>query len=218
MSLNSQPLLLNSHAITALLAEQAIKGFLPEREAQALFDCAVKQAQLGPLLEVGSYCGKSTVYLGYAAQSAGQMVFSVDHHLGSEEHQPGEQYHDSDLFDVKAQRFDTLPALRHTLRVCNIEKNIIPIVARSEQLAAYWATPLAFIFIDGGHSAPQAKADCLGWAKHLMVGGIMAIHDIFERPEDGGQAPYWAMQAVMAEFNLVIKARTDSLVFLQRAE
>lgn len=209
---------LSPEAITALLARHAIKGFLPAREAHALFEQAAQQARLGPLLEVGSYCGKSTVYLGYAAQTAEQIVFSVDHHLGSEEHQLGEQYHDSELFDAKTQRFDTLPAFRQTLHVCNIEKNIIPIVARSEQLANYWATPLAFIFIDGGHSVAQAKADCLGWAKHLIVGGIMAIHDIFEHPKDGGQAPYWAMQAVINEYSLQQVGRVDSLVFLQRLE
>jgi predicted O-methyltransferase YrrM len=209
--------LLNAEDIDGLLATHNVKGFLPTHEAAALFSVATTQARLGPILEIGSYCGRSAVYLGAAAQVASQVVFSVDHHTGSEEHQQGEGYFDAEHWDGVLKRVDTLPAMRRTLMCCAMEDVVIPVVARSEKLAAHWTTPLAMIFVDGGHSDSQAKADCLLWAKHLMPTGIMAIHDIFEKPEDGGQAPYHAMQAVMAEYGLVVIDRVDSLVFLQRA-
>lgn len=205
-----------AEAICALLEQHCVKGFLPHHEAAALFNMALTQAAKGPLLEVGSFCGKSAVYLGAAAQCHQQILFTVDHHLGSEEHQQGEGYHDPKHFDAQAGRVDTLPHLRKTLRLCAMEDSVIPIIARSEVLAGLWGTPLAMVFIDGGHSEEQAKADCLGWAPHLMAGGMLAIHDIFEHPEEGGQAPYLAMQAVMAVFNFVLIGRVGSMVFLEK--
>ena len=205
---------LNAGDVHGLLDANAIKGFLPTREAEALFIKAREQAPFGPLLEVGSYCGRSAVYLGAAAAPFDQTVFTVDHHSGSEEHQQGEAYFEAEHWDPILQRVDTLPSLRRTLYQCNMEDVVTPIVARSEALAKVWTTPLAMVFIDGGHSEAQATADCLLWARHLMPSGVMAIHDIFEQPKDGGQAPYRAMQAVMLEHDWVVLDRTDSLVFL----
>lgn len=202
--------------IHRLLNRHHVKGFLPEHEAEALYAVACKQAQKGLLLEVGSFCGRSAVYLGYAAKGSGQKVFSVDHHIGSEEHQLGEGYHDCAHYDAEAKRVDTLPDFRRTLRLCAMDDIVIPIVARSEVLAQVWSASLALIFIDGGHSLQQAKADCLGWVKHLAHDGVLAIHDIFENPDEGGQAPFLAMQAVMEQHALSLVARTGSLVFLKR--
>lgn len=208
--------MISVNTIHALLAQHQIKGFLPEHEAEALYRMACQQAPKGVLLEVGSFCGRSAVYLGHAAASFGQTVFSVDHHIGSEEHQKGEGYHDVAHYDAEANRVDTLPDFRRTLRVCGMDDVVMPIVARSEALAKVWTTPLAFMFIDGGHSLEQATADCLGWAKHLAADGVLAIHDIFENPEDGGQAPFLAMQAAIEAFGLVQVEREGSLVFLMR--
>ncbi|HEY7774340.1 MAG TPA: class I SAM-dependent methyltransferase [Marinagarivorans sp.] len=205
---------LNVADVHGLVEAKGVKGFLPAREAEALFIKAREQAPLGPLLEVGSYCGRSAVYLGAAAAPFDQVVFTVDHHSGSEEHQRGEAYFEAEHWDPVLRRVDTLSSLRRNLYLCAMEDVVTPIVARSEALAKVWATPLAMVFIDGGHSEAQAKADCLLWARHLMPNGVMAIHDIFERPEDGGQAPYRAMQAVMADYDLTLLDRTDSLVFL----
>lgn len=204
--------------IDQLLANHKVKGFLPAHEAAALFSMAKTQALLGPILEIGSYCGRSAVYLGAAAKPVSQVVFSVDHHIGSEEHQEGEGYFDVGHWDEQLKRVDTLPSLRRTLYECGMDDVVVPIVTRSEKLAAHWTMPLALIFVDGGHSEQQATADCLLWAKHLMPSGIMAIHDIFEKPEDGGQAPYNAMQAVMAEYGLALIKRVDSLVFLAKTD
>jgi predicted O-methyltransferase YrrM len=203
-------------SIHQLLVEHNVKGFLPNGEAEALYAMAIAQTDLGSLLEVGSFCGRSAVYLGMAAKLGGRKLFSVDHHCGSEEHQWGEPYHDPEHWDNSAARVDTLPSFRRTLRLCDLDDVVIPVITRSELLAPLWTMPLAMVFIDGGHSETQANADCLMWAKHLVSGGVMAIHDIFECPNDGGQAPYLAMQAVMAEYRLVLIERVDSLVFLRR--
>ena len=168
----------------------AIKGFLADDEGEALFAAASECINLGPCLEVGSYCGKSTVYLGAACQQKNGIVYAIDHHRGSEEHQLGEEYHDSDLFDVQAQLMDTFKEFRRVIREAKLEDTVIPIVAASKLTSINWSTPLGMVFIDGGHSLDAAMADYRAWATHVAVGGILAIHDIFPDSTQGGQAPY----------------------------
>lgn len=166
-----------------------VKGFLHPEEGARLYQLAAEAAALGPCLEVGSYCGKSTLYLGTACREQGQTLFAVDHHRGSEEHQPGEAYHDAELMDPRTGRFDSLGAFRATLARADLEQTVIPVVAASSQAARHWYTPLALLFIDGGHSFEAALTDYRCWAGHLRRGGILAIHDLFPDPAEGGQAP-----------------------------
>lgn len=165
------------------------KGFMDETEGLRLHDLAREYGRLGPVLEVGSYCGKSSVYLGAGVKGAGGKLVCLDHHRGSEEHQLGEQYHDTDLYDAKAGKLDTLGSLRRTLHGAGLEDVAMLLVARSEDAAAVWGGQLAMVFIDGGHSHAQAQADYDGWAPKVMSGGILAIHDLFPNPDEGGQAP-----------------------------
>jgi predicted O-methyltransferase YrrM len=165
------------------------KGFLDDAEGLRLFELAKQHAQFGPVLEIGSYCGKSSVYLGAGVKEGGGTLICVDHHRGSEEHQPGEEYHDPDLFDREAQRMDSLRELRRTLTRAQLDDVAIIMVARSQRAAAIWSTPLGMLFIDGGHSHEQAHADFDGWTTRVAPGGILAIHDLFPDPTQGGQAP-----------------------------
>lgn len=168
----------------------SVKGFLAPDEGEALYRHVLETAHLGPCLEVGSYCGKSTVYLGVAAKSKNGIVYAVDHHRGSEEHQKGEEYHDPDLYDAGAALMDSFREFRKTMRSANLEDTVVPIVAASHVASKRWATPLGMIFIDGGHSLEAALSDYRSWAAHIVPGGILAIHDIFPDPTKGGQAPY----------------------------
>ncbi|MFH2067428.1 MAG: class I SAM-dependent methyltransferase [Pseudomonadota bacterium] len=167
-----------------------IKGFLDPVEGKHLFDISLLAADLGPCLEIGSYCGKSSVYIGQACKEKNSTLFSIDHHRGSEEQQPGEEYFDPELFDYRSFRMDTLPAFRKTLSVFELEDTVVPIVAKSGTAAKSWATPLGMVFIDGGHSDEAARTDYQCWAGHIVPGGYLLIHDIFPDPEKGGQAPY----------------------------
>lgn len=170
-------------------AEQA-KGFMPPNEGRALFEVACEYGRLGPICEIGSYCGKSAIYLGAAARLTGSVVVTVDHHRGSEELQPGWEHHDPSLMDPRFGKMDSLPEFRRTIAAAGLEEEVVAIVGRSETVARLWNTPLAMLFIDGGHSEEPARADYEGWAPHVLEGGVLAIHDVHERPEDGGQAPY----------------------------
>ncbi|HWS34174.1 MAG TPA: class I SAM-dependent methyltransferase [Actinoplanes sp.] len=162
---------------------------MPEDEGRALAAAALA-APDGPVLEVGSWLGKSTLYLAAAVRTRGGKVVTVDHHRGSEEHQVGWEYHDPELVDPAAGLIDTLPGFRRTIAAAGAEDVVVAVVARAEDFAALWSAPLAFLFLDGSHTDESAQRDLASWAPHLAVGGILAIHDVFPDPADGGQAPY----------------------------
>ena len=176
----------------------AVRGFLDPDEAQALYEAARRLAPDGPMLEVGSYCGKSAHYLGHACAERGQVLFCVDHHRGSEENQPGWDYHDADLWDAEAGALDTLPSFRRNIRKAGLEESVVAVVGRSARIADLWATKLALLFIDGGHTMEAALDDWRGWTAHLMPDGILAIHDVFPDPKDGGRPPFEIYRRALA--------------------
>lgn len=165
---------------------------MPDDEGMALYRAALAAAQAvaGPLLEVGTYCGKSAVYLGAAAEGAGTVAVSVDHHRGSEENQAGWEHHDPTVVDPGTGRMDTLPFARRTLEAAGLEGRVVLVVGESVTVAAVWDRPLAFLFIDGGHGEAVAWADYRAWAPKVAPGGTLAIHDVFPDPADGGRPPY----------------------------
>ena len=177
-------------------AFDAAKGFMPVDEGLALHAAAVEAARLGlPLLEIGSYCGRSTLLLADAARRAGTVAVTVDHHRGSEEQQPGEEFHDPELADpADPARMDTLPAFRRTLAAVGLEEHVVAVVGRSPQAAAAigggGGGRYGLVFVDGGHTDAHATADYESWVPQLAVGGLLVIHDVFPDPADGGQAPF----------------------------
>ena len=171
-------------------AAESARGFMPPAEGLALFAAAAAYAPAGPIAEIGTYCGKSTIYLAAAAAAAGQPVVTVDHHHGSEENQAGWEYHDTGLVDPATGRIDTLPHFRATLAAAGLEEHVIAVVGASAAVARLWRIPLGMLFIDGGHTDAAVTADYEGWAPWVAPGGALAIHDVFADPADGGQAPY----------------------------
>ena len=167
-----------------------VKGFLDEREADCLYKLALKAGKNGPCLEIGSYCGKSSVYIGTACKENSTVLFSIDHHTGSEEQQPGEAYFDPDLFDKEAGKVDTLKHFRKTIADFDLEDVVIPVIGRSALIGSVWKTPLSLIFIDGSHAYESVLNDYNIWANNLIPGGYLLFHDIFPDPAKGGQAPY----------------------------
>jgi predicted O-methyltransferase YrrM len=181
-----------------LRAAEAAKGFMPPDEGLALYETALTYGRAGAILEVGTYCGKSAIYLGAAARAADTVVVTVDHHHGSAENQAGWEYHDPTLVDPRTGRMDTLPTFRATIAGAGLEERVIAIVGTSQAVASLWNTPLAMVFIDGGHTEDLAQADYDGWAPHVLPGGALVFHDIFPDPADGGQAPYRVYQRALA--------------------
>jgi predicted O-methyltransferase YrrM len=197
-------------------AAEAVRGFMPPPEGLALYQAAAAYAAVGPVLEVGTYCGKSTIYLACAGRQAGQAVITVDHHHGSEENQPGWEYHDASLVDSRTGRLDTLPHFRATLAGLGLDEDVIAIVGRSAHVARLWRAPLGMLFIDGGHTEAAAQSDYEGWAPRVAPGGALAIHDVFPDPADGGQAPYHIYLRALASGAFAEVAVEGSLRLLER--
>ena len=168
----------------------AIKGFLLEAEGESLYLAAKNYSKQGPCLEIGSYCGKSAVYLGSAVKENNQLLYSIDHHKGSEEQQPGEEFFDPDLLDETGKNINTLPFFLDTIDKAGLKEIVIPIVSTSVEASKVWTKPLAMVFIDGGHSEKAANDDYNVWHPHIIKGGLLAIHDVFPNPEDGGRPPF----------------------------
>jgi hypothetical protein len=194
------------------------KGFLTEAEGQCLFALAREASRQGPCLEIGSYCGKSALYLAAGCRETGRHpLFCVDHHRGSVEQQRGELFFDADLIDPALDVVDTLPFFRHSLYRAGLEQWVIPIVAESRQMGRYWSSqPLSLLFIDGGHSEEDAFGDFFTWSGHVLPGGYLAIHDVYPNPADGGPAPFLVMQHALEGPRWQLVEQVDSLAILRR--
>ncbi|HEY7776561.1 MAG TPA: class I SAM-dependent methyltransferase [Kineobactrum sp.] len=195
---------------------EQIKGFLHEAEALALYRHALATCMRGPALEIGSYCGKSTIYLGLAARRRHSTVFALDHHRGSEEHQPGEMFHDPQLYDGDMAAVDTFREFRRNIAGAGLNEVVVPIVASSSAAARHWQTPLALLFIDGGHSLDAALNDYRCWAGHLQREGILAIHDVYADPARDGQAPRAIYRMALQSGLFERVEQVESLAILKR--
>ena len=175
-----------------------VKGFLDEEEAGLLYRLALEASKSSPCLEIGSYCGKSAVFLGTACRENKNVLFSIDHHTGSEEQQPGQEYFDPDLLDKETGEIDTLRLFRKTIHDFDLGNAVIPVIGRSDVIGHAWNTPLGLIFIDGSHAYESVLNDYQIWAKHIIPGGYLVFHDIFPDPAQGGQAPYLVYQQAVS--------------------
>lgn len=195
---------------------ESVKGFLDPDEGRALHDAALESGRLGPVVEIGAYCGKSALYLGTACRAVGATLFSIDHHRGSEENQPGWEWHDPETWDAEAGSMDTLPFFRRTLRQAGLEETVVAVVGRSRTVSDAWGGGVGMVFIDGGHSMAMALEDWQGWGGKVVRGGILAIHDVFPNPEDGGRAPYEIYRMVMGSGLFAEVGEVKSLRLLRR--
>lgn len=200
---------------------QAARGFMPIDEGDALNAAAVEATTRvpgSPFLEIGSYCGKSAVYLGDAARTGDVVLFAVDHHRGSEENQAGWEWHEPDLVDPAVGKMDTMPIFRRTVHDAGLERYVVAVVADSPTLSRFWTTPLAFLFIDGGHGDEPAHRDYERWTPHVAPGGILAIHDVFADPSEGGRPPYEIYLRALESGNFAELSATGSLRVLERLD
>ena len=189
-----------------------LKGFMPQHEGIALTKWSEKFSSIGPIMEIGSYWGKSAIYLSKGAILNDQLVYTIDHHFGSEEHQIKEEYFDSEIFDYKNHRVNTLPLLIKNINKIQV-KNIVPIVSNSVDIASKWDAKLGMVFIDGGHSFKAANNDYVSWSTKIKKNGALVIHDIFENPDEGGQAPFEIFQKALKN-NFEVYERVDTLACL----
>jgi hypothetical protein len=199
---------------------ESARGFMPADEGLALWDAADEVGRRLPdsaMVEIGSYCGKSTIYLGGAAQRWGATLFAIDHHRGSEENQPGWEWHEPDLVDHAIGKIDTLPVFRRTVHDAGLESSVVAVVGDSPTVAKHWTTPLSLVFIDGGHGTEPAHRDYELWTPLVAPGGVLLIHDVFPDPADGGRPPFEIYQRALESGVFRETGATGSLRVLRRA-
>ena len=198
-------------------AAEAARGFMPPDEGVALYEAALLVADsAAPMLEIGSYCGKSGIYLGSAAKERNTILFALDHHRGSEENQPGWEWHEPDLVDPEVGVIDTLPRFRRTIFDAGLEGTVVALVGDSPTVGSRWAIPLSLLFIDGGHGSEPAHRDFELWTPWIEDGGILAIHDVFPDPADGGRPPYEIYCRAIESGEFTDVSATGSLRVLRR--
>lgn len=195
---------------------KSVKGFLDHEEGSALYEKTLIYTKLGPCLEIGSYCGKSALYIGTATKHNKQTLFSIDHHQGSEEQQPGEEYCDPELINETGDGINTLPFFLETIKRSDLGDTVSPIISSSQEASQNWQQDLAMVFIDGGHSQKAAMGDYLSWNKHLIPGGLLAIHDVFPNPEDGGRPPFEVYNLAKNSGQFKEWPMVKSLAFLEK--
>ncbi|MEY8016271.1 class I SAM-dependent methyltransferase [Mycobacterium servetii] len=207
----------DAHSTERLFAlSEQVQGFMPADEGRALYEAAVRYLDRGVGVEIGTYCGKSTLLLGAAAQQTAGVLYTIDHHHGSEEHQPGWEFHDARLVDEVTGLFDTLPTFRRTLDAAGLDDHVVAVVGKSPVVARGWRCPLRLLFIDGGHSEAAANQDFDGWAKWVDLGGALVIHDVFPNPADGGRPPYHIYCRALDSGQFREVSATGSLRVLER--
>ena len=194
----------------------SVKGFLDHDEGICLYNHALSSSKKGPILEIGSYCGKSTIYLAAAAKEYNCSVYSVDHHTGSEENQVGWEYHDIELFDEETGKINSFPEFMRNLRKADLLDTVIPIVSDSSLVSRDWKIPLSMVFIDGGHTMEAAFNDFNNWKDKIIKGGILAIHDVFPNPDDGGRPPFEIYRKALSENNFKEVEAVKSLRILEK--
>ena len=200
-----------------LARAEAARGFMPADEGYALYEAARSVPDGGaPMLEIGSYCGKSAVYLGTGARERHTVLFALDHHRGSEENQPGWEWHEPDLVDPEVGRIDTLPRFRRTIHDADLESSVVALVGDSPTVGRHWAIPLSLLFIDGGHGSEPAHRDFELWTPHVEPGGLLCIHDVFPDPADGGRPPYEIYLRALESGTFVEERAVGSLRVLRR--
>ena len=193
-----------------------LKGFMPSHEGLALTKWAEKFSQCGPALEIGTFGAKSALYIAAGSSIHDELVYTIDHHSGSEEHQLGEEYFDPEIYDKKLGRVNTVPLMQANLQQFDESKWVVPILANANSIAPSWRAELGLLFIDGSNTEISALNDYDNWSSKLHSNGALVIHDIYEKPEDGGQAPYLIYQKALTE-GFQLYERVDTIVCLTKA-
>ncbi len=193
-----------------------VKGFLSDKEAKKLQELFLNVHHLGAVLEIGTYCGKSTLNFALVAEKINGLVYTVDHHTGSEEHQFGEEYHDEDLYDERIGKFNTLPEFLNNIRSSNLFEYVIPVINNSKEASKTFSESVGLLFIDGGHSHEAALDDYNSWKDKISSGGLLVIHDVFPNPEDGGRPPFEIYSSAQKSKDFVDLGIYETLGILKR--
>jgi predicted O-methyltransferase YrrM len=157
----------------------SVEGFLDPLEGYALYRCAAEGPGIGAVVELGSYCGRSTAFLAAGSKAAcREKVVAVDHFLGSPEHQPGKHF----ASPVLAREGTTFQCFRANLERVHLLDHVEAINAPSAEAVLRWTAPIRLLFIDAEHSYESVRHDFDGWTPFVVPGGLVLLHDVGDEP------------------------------------
>lgn len=148
-----------------------IEGWLRPEQARRLWELAAALPAGSSVVEIGSYQGKSTVVLGSAA-APGVTVHAIDPHAGNDRG-PGEWH--GDAADGQADHV----AFRGNLAEAGVEDRIVHVREFSQDAHDAVVGPVHLLYVDGAHGYAPARSDLVGWGGRVVIGGTMAIHDVY---------------------------------------
>lgn len=126
------------------------------REGALLYRTAKECTGKGVIVEIGSWKGASTIWLGKGSKAGSNLeVYAIDPHTEG----------------------NTFSEFTNNIKKANVSDIVVPIVKTSEEAEKDWNMPVEFLWIDGNHEYEYAKLDFDKWFPHLVVGGIIAFHD-----------------------------------------
>lgn len=153
-----------------------VEGWLTKREGEFLYRMAREVSGKGAIVEIGSFKGKSTIYLAWGAKDGSRAkVYAIDPHAGTESYKEWLGVGETWAFDEFLKNIE----------VAGVDDIVVPIVKTSQEAAESWDEPVELIFIDGDHEYKSVETDFKMWFPHLTLGGVMAFHDTvatFEGP------------------------------------
>jgi len=150
---------------------EKIDGFLSIKEGELLYNLAKNVKGKGVIVEIGSYKGKSTVWLARGSKAGNKIkVYAIDPHTGNPEHKK------------RFGKIWTFEEFKKNIKYAKVDDIVIPIVKTSEEAAKNFDKPVELIFIDGNHEYKFVKLDFEMWFPKVVNGGIMAFHDTIGWP------------------------------------
>ncbi len=143
-----------------------VNGWLTYREGKLLYNLAKNCSGKGVIVEIGSWKGKSTIWLAKGSKAGNNVsIYAIDPHLGSTEHK---EWYGNVL---------TFEEFKKNIKDAKVDDIVIPIVKKSEEAANYFDKPVELIFIDGAHEYELVKLDFESWFPKVIDRGTMAFHD-----------------------------------------
>jgi MMP 1-O-methyltransferase len=145
---------------------ERVEGFLSDSEGETLYNLAKNCKGNGVIVEIGSWKGKSTIWLGSGSKAGNKVkVYAIDPHTGSSEHQK------------ESEKVWTFEEFKKNITNAKVDDIISPIVKTSEEAAKNFNEPIELIFIDGAHEYESVKLDYDLWFPKVLNDGIMAFDD-----------------------------------------
>jgi len=150
---------------------KSIQGWVGDKEGAYLFQRA-KNCSKGIIVEIGSWKGKSTVWLARGSKAGNKTrIYAIDPFDGR----------DSKFITIPQPDYSVFEIFKDNIRKAGLNDLITPIVSRSQDASDKIKERIEFLFIDGAHGYEFVKKDFELYFPKVLRGGIIVFHDANER-------------------------------------